>query len=184
MKKALLTTALLAGLSAQAAQPSFNLLEAGINKYDQDNSTRLSGSFEINNNIYGVASYEFLTEESNDIFGDTDIDQFTIGLGYKMDLNEDTSLFGQFEYGEVSFKNNFVDESEDGYLLTVGMRSMVAENTEVFGQITHSNSDVASQTIVGFGARQWFTENVGAYVRYDRNDYGDDSYGLGVSVSF
>ncbi|NVJ60682.1 MAG: hypothetical protein HWE27_09830 [Gammaproteobacteria bacterium] len=184
MKKSILVSAVIAGLSfgVSAEQPSYNFVEAGIVKYDDDDSTKLLGNFEINENFYGVASYELLSEET--FFGDVDLTILSLGAGYKMPLNKDTSFFAQVEYTDYEIDTSFGSGSEDGYNLTVGVRSMVAENTELFGEIANKNIDSSTATTLGLGVRQSFTDNFGAYARYDRDDFGDDSYGVGVSLKF
>ncbi|NVJ60683.1 MAG: hypothetical protein HWE27_09835 [Gammaproteobacteria bacterium] len=184
MKKSILVSAVLAGLSfgLNAEQPSYNFVEAGIIKYDEDDSTKVLGNFEINENFYGVASYELLTEE--DPFGDIDVTTFTLGAGYKMPLNDNTSFFAQFEYVDYDFEDGSFSTSEDGYNITIGARSMVAKDTELFAELANRNIDDFTYTTLGLGVRQGFTDNFGAYVRYDRNDFGDDAYGVGVSLKF
>ncbi|WP_144392304.1 hypothetical protein [Pleionea sediminis] len=179
MKKLLIATALTAAsVSGFTAEPSFNFVEAGIVKYDDGDSKKVLGNFEFNTNFYGVASYEI-----EDDAGD-DLTAISIGAGYKTTIGASTSLYGQLEYTDYSVDTDFGDFSEDGYNLSAGIRSMVTNSTELFGEVTNGNIDSYTVTTIGIGARQSFTDNFGAYVRYDMTDRDDDFYGVGVSLKF
>ena len=211
MKKLLIVSAIAATFSVAsfAEQPSFNLIEVGINKYDDFDGNVISGSFEISDDFYGVASYE--RQKESITFLDLEATQTTIGAGFKMPVDGSTAFYAQFEYGmvdqnleaEVPGFDSFTSKEEtDAYILSVGARKMLTPQLEVYGELSYSKineGDVVvndGSTIESFesegdnfsalelGSRYWFTDSLGGYVKYNRDSDSDDFYGVGLSLKF
>lgn len=180
MKKSLIATVIASGLvlSAQASEPSFDYVQFGMNQYDDADSLELEGSFKLNQNFFLTGNLETISIDNSSI----DVDVLRVGAGYLFDLSPDAAAYTKVEY--IDLDANIPFEGDDsGYGLALGMKSMVAPKTELFAEIKHVNVD-SSSTNLALGLKQYFSDSVGAYVKYERSDFGDDLYGLGLSVKF
>ncbi len=180
MKKALIATLIASSavMSTQAAQPSFDYVQLGMNQYDDADSLELEGSFKLNQNFFLTGNMETISIDQTSI----DIDVLSFGIGYVFELSSDAAAYTKVEY--IDFDANVAFEGDDsGYGLALGMKSMIAPKTELFAEIEHVNLE-GSSTNLAFGLKQYFNDAVGGYVKYERNDFGDDLYGLGVSINF
>ena len=146
MNKKLALAALLAAgtaFSAQAAEPSYSFVQAGYNwagvspdiGSDIDlNGWNLDGSLEFAEHFYGFVGYQ---DSDGD---DWNASTWNLGLGYKMNIAENTSWFLQgkyidetLEYGPASFK-----ESDSGFGIGTGVRSMVSDHVELQGGLNYT----------------------------------------------
>ena len=136
MNKKLALAALLAAgtaFSAHAAEPSYSFVQAGYNwagvspdiGNDVDlNGWNLDGSLEFAEHFYGFVGYQ---DSDGD---DWNASTWNLGLGYKMNVADNTSWFLQtkyidetLEYGPASFK-----ESDSGFGIGTGVRSMINDH--------------------------------------------------------
>ncbi|NVJ60685.1 MAG: hypothetical protein HWE27_09845 [Gammaproteobacteria bacterium] len=61
---------------------------------------------------------------------------------------------------------------------------MVTPSTEISLELANKIVGALTRTTLGVGARQDFTNNFGAYIRYEADDFGGDTAGIGLSAKF
>ncbi len=191
MKKLLVVGAILSAFSAQsvlAEQPSFSYIEGGYSRMDTDGFNEdadgyiLRGSAEVADMVYLNGSYSDTSRETilND---DIDLKIKSIGVGLKFPIGSSTAIFTEANYldAKVSVQND--SDTEDGYEVSVGLRSMVSDSTELYGKLTNTEFDstFSSMTV---GAKQYFTDNIGVFAEYTRNDFDTQNVNVGVSYKF
>ncbi len=191
MKKLLIIGAMLSAFSAQAVladQPSFTYIEGGYSRMDTDgfdedaNGYILRGSADITDIIYLNSSYSNMNLETN-ANSDVDLKIKTIGLGLKFPIGDRTAIFTEANYLDAKTSSRTYSDTEDGYELSVGLRSMVSDSTELYGKLTNTkfDSNFSSMTV---GAKQYFTDNIGVFAEYTRNDFDTQNVNVGVSYKF
>ncbi len=185
MKKSLLSIALLSSLAtgyASAEEPSFNYVEGGYSDIEESDGFIVRGSFELNENIYITGSYNDVTDDEFDT--DIDLSLTTLGVGYKTLLSDTTALYAEINYIDAEVDTDFGSASEDGHKAAIGVRSMVTDSTEIYSEIANANRLDFTETILTVGAKQYFTDNIGLFAEYSRNDFETDAYNVGVSFKF
>jgi len=174
--------ALLASMSwgTQAANFDYNYGQIGYETGDFEGLT-LTGSFEINKDIFVLARYVALT---NDDFGvDLDYDEISVGAGYHMPIDKKTdAVFTvSFDSAEVSVFVPFfgkVTADDTGILLTAGVRHELNPQIELAGGIYH-NSTFNGDTGIQGEARYNINSKMSAGLSYISGDYLD-----GLSINF
>lgn len=185
MKKAIVSLAIVSSLTASfalAEQPSFNLVEVGYSDIEDMKGFSIRGSVEVSDLIYVKGDYSARTEEE-DGAPDFDANTSLFGVGAKFALGDTTALYTEAQYRNVDVEISNKSDSEDGYALAAGVRSMIADKTEFYGEIAHVDIDGAS-TEFTVGGRQYLTENIGVFAQYQRDDYDNYGYTVGVGVKF
>jgi len=185
MKKFILVGAALSlgSLQAMAETPSFNFIEGGYvsnlgGSFDFD-GFEIRGNMEIGDNLYMSGSYS-RTNVDNPIF-DLDIDLVSLGLGYKTDISDLSTLFAEADY--LKFDSGFNGfGSQDGYQLGVGIRSNVLGDVEL--KAAGYYQDVrGSDSFLQVGAAYNFTETAAGYLNID-SDFDDSSFSIGLRFNF
>lgn len=167
---------------AMAESPSFNFIELGYDFVDLDlgggdsvdgDGFALGGSFEINENFFGFASYSDTGFDFS-----VDLTQMQLGVGWRTGLTDNTDFFVRAAYVALEIDApGFGSLDENGYGLGIGVRGNVSELVELYGEIAYADlgSD-ADGTAVGGGAYFKVSDNValglGASVDDDVTTYG------------
>lgn len=191
MKKLLIIGAMLSAFSAQsvlADQPSFTYIEGGYSRMDTDGFDKdadgyiLRGSADVSDMVYLNSSYSDISRKTI-ANGDVDLKIKSIGLGLKFPIDENTAFFTEANYLDAKVNSRTYSDTEDGYELSVGLRSMVSDSTELYGKLTNTkfDSNFSSMTV---GAKQYFTDNIGVFAEYTRNDFDTQNVNIGVSYKF
>lgn len=177
-----------------AQAPSWDLIEVGYAKGDVDDlglsevSPRgfaIGASKLLGENVFILGSYSML---SDDRFGvDLDLDQASIGLGYRLSLNETTDAYvtASYEYIELgaSANGNSASFDDNGYGIGVGVRSRLTEKFEVDGSIGFIDIADESETALSASAYYYFTDAVALGAHYSIT--ADVSvYGVSLRYSF
>ena len=197
MNKKLALAALLAAgtaFSAQAAEPSYSYVQAGYNwagvspdiGSDVDlNGWNLDGSLEFAEHFYGFVGYQ---DSDGD---DWNASTWNLGLGYKMNVADNTSWFLQtkyidetLEYGPASFK-----ESDSGFGIGAGVRSMLNDQFELQGGINYTSVNGVYGDGFGIGVSGIYhineTWGLNLGYAYDwRQDFNISDINFGVRASF
>ena len=183
-----LTTGLLALAltgSAFAGDLSYNFLEGQYQRVEFDegfidvdgDGFGIAGSFEINENVFALASYSTADFD----FG-IDLNQLTIGAGYHVDVSENADFFAALSFIRAEVEaSGFGSEDEDGFGATIGVRGMVSDQVELFGTLSYVDLGSDDSTALGGGALYNFNDAfaVGANVEFD-----DDVTSYGLTARF
>ncbi len=172
---------LIASLSwgAQAANFDYNYGQIGYELGDYQGLT-LTGSYEINKDIFVVASY--IATSNDDLVFDLDYDEIRIGAGYRMPINgkTDAVFTVSFDSGEVD-KVVFgtpVSVDDTGLYLTAGVRHNLNSKVELAGSIYHITTFDGDTGIRG-EVRYNINDKMSAGLAYLSGDYLD-----GLSLNF
>lgn len=167
--------ALLASLSwgAQAADFDYNYGQISYETGDYEGLT-LTGSFEINKDIFVLARY--ISVSNDDAGFDIDYDEISIGAGYHMpiDTKTDAVFTVSLSSGEVDAP---VTNDDTGLLLTAGVRHNLNPKVELAGGIYHI-STFNGDTGIQVEARYNINKKMSAGLSYTSGDYID---GLGIN---
>lgn len=172
--------ALLASLSwgAQAANFNYNYGQIGYETGDYEGLT-LTGSFVVNKELFVLARYVAVTDDSLGI--DLDYDSISVGAGYHMPIDQKTdAVFTvSFDSGEFSaiVLGNKVTFDDTGLLATAGVRHNLNAQIELAGGIYHISTFDGDTGFQG-EARYNFDKKMSAGVSYVSGDYLD---GLGIN---
>lgn len=193
MKTKLLTTTILGALVSVpvfAETPSFNMIEAGYTEVESDTTGYvLRGKMALTDNIFVTGAY---SEESNEeledfINGTAELTTSRVGVGGNYAIGENTAVYGQLEYldlsSEISNRLFSEEDNDNGYIAAAGVRSMLTASTELYGELGHYKVEDA-QTFASVGVRQYFTQNLGVFAEYTANDADTDGFAVGVSLKF
>lgn len=172
--------ALLASLSwgTQAADFDYNYGQIGYQTGDFT-GLALTGSFEVNKDIFVLARYISM---ANDELGfDVDYDEFSIGAGYHMPINKKTDAVFT-----VSFSSGEFDappgNDDTGVLLTAGVRHNLNTQFELAGGIYHI-STFDGDTGLQAEARYNINKKMSAGLTFSTGDYLD-GFGLNFRMGF
>ena len=167
---------------ATAESPSFNFIELGYDFVDLDlgggedidgDGYALGGSFEINENIFGFASYSDTGFDFS-----VDLTQLQLGLGWRTGLTDNADFFVRAAYVKAEVDApGFGSIDESGYGLGIGVRGNVSDLVELYGEIAHvdlgSDSDgTAVSGGVYFNMSDNFALGLGASFDDDATSYG------------
>jgi len=173
--------ALLASMSwgAQAANFNYNYGQIGYETGDFEGLT-LTGSFEINKDLFVLARYVAVTNDAAAF--DLDYSEISVGAGYHMPIDKKTdAVFTvSLSSGEVdAVVFGFPVSSDDtGLLLTAGVRHNLNPQIELAGGIYHISTFNGDTGIQG-EARYNINSKMSAGVSYISGDYLD-----GFSINF
>ena len=186
-----------ANFSAQAAEPNYTYVQASYNwagispdvGSDIDlNAWNLIGSLEFAEHFYGFVGYQ---DGSGD---DWNASMWNLGLGYKMNIAENTDWFIQGKYIDESleYKVNGVtllDDSDSGFGFGTGVRSMVTDQIELQGAINYTmvNGIYGDGFGVGVSGIYHINDTWGLNVGYAydwRQDFNISDINVGVRASF
>jgi len=179
--------ALLASLSwgaqaangAQAADFDYNYGQISYETGDYEGLT-LTGSFEINKDMFIIARYAALT--NNDSGVDLNFDNISVGAGYHMPIDNKTDAVFTVSLDstevEVFVPGPGVVSSDDtGILLTAGVRHNLNTQIELAGGIYHVTTG-DGDTGIQAEARYNINNKMSAGLSYTSGDYLD---GLGIN---
>ena len=181
--------ALLASLSwgAQAANFDYNYGQIGYETGDYEGLT-LTGSFEVNKDVFVIARYVALTNTIN-VLGldvDFDFDDISVGAGYHMPIDQKTdAVFTvSFDSAEVSaiVLGNKVTADDTGLLATAGVRHNLNAQIELAGGIYHVSTGDGDTGIQG-EVRYNIDNKMSAGVSYISGDF-QDGLGLNFRMGF
>lgn len=178
--------ALIASMSwgAQAANFNYTYGQVGFETGDFDGLT-LTGSYEVNEELFVLARYAALTNDESGI--DIDYTDISVGAGYHMPVDEKTdAVFTvSFDSAEVdtpsvtilgfTFPGSTVDDT--GLLITAGVRHNLNAQIELGGGIYH-NSTFDGDTGIQGEARYNINTAMSASVSFVTGDFVD---GLGIN---
>ncbi|MEO2162726.1 MAG: hypothetical protein ABGY29_09410 [bacterium] len=176
---------------------SYSYLEMGFGSgdikddsgsYDMD-QTHFGGSFELNENIFWIASFGRGSTDFGFSGISFDIDTTEFGIGFHSRASAGMDIYGTLALvdAEVS-ATGYYPESLSGHAIRIGMRSMASDQLEIDAAMNmlkiESDSDPSfdrSDTSFSFGAVLKTTDTVGIGLSYST---GDDFSGvlLGVRV--
>lgn len=178
----------LCSLNVMAKEPSFNFVEGGYFNGEADSGLLLRGNAELGNNLFLNLGSEWY-EDENDT---ADFNFSYLGLGYKHQLDSNTSLYGLFNIVEFSVEAESgpitISGSNTGYEYGLGVRSQLTDMTQVYGQISHIDfGEGEDGNVLNAGVRQAILPNLAAYAEVKRSlDSEDDSneFGIGLTYNF
>ena len=181
MRKTMMNIKLLSGvlvlalsMQAQAESPSFNFVELGyVSSFGAPvdfDGWEIKGNLEITDSIYMNAGY-----------GNVDVDLITLGLGYKTNISDTSTLFAEIDYLRVD--NSFSGfGSTDGYQVGFGIRSNTWSRVELKAAAYYRDIN-GSDSFLQFGTAYRFTDSAGVYLDIE-SDFDDSAYSLGVRFMF
>ncbi|MCC2614735.1 porin family protein [Aestuariibacter halophilus] len=168
MKKSIAAIALATLFSANtiAAQNDWNFVDLGYtsaNYEDLDSNPdgfSIKGSYLVNDNIILTADFQRL---SDDLYGvDVDLDQLSVGAGYRFVLNDKTEAYAILSYERIEAKAQYMgysdDEDDNGYGLTAGIRQMVGENVELKVEAGYVNTSDDREMSYTLGGRYYIND--------------------------
>jgi len=176
MKIRLLSVVLVSVLSTQALAetPSFNFIEVGyVSSFgvpvDFD-GFEIKGNFEITDSIYMNAGY-----------GNADADLIILGLGYKTNISNISTLFAELDYLRVD--NSFSGSgATGGYQIGFGIRSNTWDKLELKAAAYYRDIK-GSDSFFQFGTAYRLTDSAGVYLDIE-TDFDKSAYSLGVRFLF
>ena len=178
MKKALLSLALLAAVSATADQPSHNYVGIGHIQGDNSDGKYAEASYAFSDHIYAVASYATTDYD----YLDADANGFSVGVGYSLPTGDSTIWFIDASYIDAEVEVWGYSESDNGYGLETGFRSMVTENIELGVSVDYVDIFDDTESDVNAYAQYHVTENFGILV--DVSSASEYNYGVGIRYNF
>ena len=172
---------------AIAGDLSYNFVEGGYQRVEFDESNidvdgdgfGIGGSFEINENVFALASYATADFD----FG-IDLNQLAVGVGYHVDVSPNADFFAALSFVRAEVEaSGFGSADDDGFGATIGMRGMVSEQVELFGTLSYVDLGDDNSTALGGGALYSLTDTfaLGANVEFDEDV---TSYGITARLYF
>ena len=147
-------------------------------------STRLAGSYELNDSIFVFAEIE----DSDFDDAPVDIEAHQFGIGIHTPLSDTSDLVGSISYYEGEIEGGGETIEGDGYVLNITFRSKV-DAIEVYAEVSYSDLDAESSFTEDLGSETDTTWGVGGlYSLSDTIQLGlglgeDDVYEFGVRVN-
>jgi long-subunit fatty acid transport protein len=185
---ALALAAAMLPLMAQADNLSYSYVDVAYVSTDLDDFDEeidgfaLRGSVEVTEQAFVFGGY---TDQSTTLFGeDLDVRSYELGLGYAWPVSDTADFYGKIGYVQAEAEFAGITVDDDGFSLGAGLRGRVAEQFELEGAVTYTDlSDSGDDTVLGLGARWYFTDafNLGVEA-----DIGNDAttYGVGGRFNF
>lgn len=181
---ALIASAALLPLAAQAQSPSYSYLDLAYVETDIDGFSSnadgfaLRGSFELTDSVFMFAGY---TDQS---IRNIDFETYNVGFGYAWSFAPTMDLYGKLSYVKAEVDGRGFSADDDGYGIDVGIRSFVTDKLELEGVISYVDlSDAGDDTSFGIGARWYFTPRFAVGAEAVLSDDAN-SYGIGVRWNF
>lgn len=176
-------TALLLASPVMADGLSYNFIEGAYARVELDDSLvdvdgdgfGIGGSFEINENFFGLASYSTADFD----FG-VDLNQLNAGFGFHTGISPNTDFVATLVYVRAEVEaGGFGSIDESGWGASAGLRSMVSDRLEVNGAISYVDFGDGDDTSIGGGVLYNFTDTfaVGANI-----GFGEDTTTYGVNA--
>jgi len=178
-------------LNVAAETPTFNYVKAGYTAQEPDyigvdqTGFEVAGAYEINESFYLAGKYIATSDD------DLDSVRGTIGVGYKMDLTDNTAMFFQLDYAAIEFDQvNSGTFDDSGFQVGLGVRSFVGESFEVNGAIHYLDAGTVdatfgdfNQTFIVLGGEYFMTDDLTFYADYE---YDSDAsrYAAGLKFYF
>jgi opacity protein-like surface antigen len=189
-KHLLLITTLSATCSTLAASPDWDFVELGYVSADIDGVSEVSpagfnigASKLLGENIFIVGSFSRLSDNYEGV--DLDLDQSSLGVGYRYAMTENTDLYTVLSYEYIKVKASddgfSVSDDDNGTGLTAGIRSRLSSNLEVDASLAVIFSGSDNETTFGVGINYYFTDNFAAGLGYTRSD---DLETIGASLRY
>lgn len=187
-----IATAAFFSTTTLAKAPSWDQIEVGYTKGDIDDLSEVSpsgfaigGSKLLGENVFVLGSYSMLSDDYQGV--DLDLDQASVGLGYRLGLNETTDAYvtASYEYIELSGSGNgnSISVDDNGYGIGIGVRSRLTDNFEVDGSIGYIDIADESETAFAVSGYYYFTDAVAIGAHYSST--ADVSlYGVSLRYSF
>ena len=154
---------LLVAATPAVADISYNYVDLGVQRIELDvpgadvdgDGFAIGGSFEIAEEWfvqagYGTADFDF----------GVDLDQFTLGLGYRSAISPTSDVFATVNYlrADVS-ASGLGSADDDGFGVSVGVRAMLNDVFELNGSIGYVDLDEGGDgTSVSAGGLYSFTD--------------------------
>lgn len=180
-KKIIGLGALLAAFSmgAHAANFNYNYGQVGFETGDFEGLV-LTGSFDINKDMFILARFADVTDDSAGV--DLDYTEYSIGAGYHMPVNTQTDgVFTlSFHSGDAEVNVPFfgtVSDDDTGILLTAGVRHQLNPQVELAGNIFHTTIFDGDTGVYG-EVRYSINNKMSAGLNYTSSDAID---GLGIN---
>ena len=147
--------------------PKWNKIEIDFITISVDNNDELNpkgisikGTKLLTNNIFGIAGYSYIEEDFMGI--NLEIDSYTIGLGHKQSISNNTDLYGALTYEYVNV-NGFDD---DAFKLTVGARHMVSNKIELGAKLDNLIANSESNLSFNVNANYLINDNFSVGIGY------------------
>lgn len=185
-KIALLSSVVALSVHAQAADFSYNFVEAGFGTFDTDvnggeiesEALGFSGSFELDNNLFVRVGYS--TEDVDDY--DVEGTLLGFGIGGFTPISEKTNAYAQFSFLRAEVEAaGFGSDDDTGYGFDVGIRHMLNEKIEVNAAVGVTSLFDETDTGFGFGGRLHLNDRASFGVNYSK---ADDTTGMTFSLRF
>jgi len=185
MKRILLASALLGigALPAMAETPTFDFVQVGyitdLSGSSDYDGFDVKGNLEITDAFYMNAGFT-RTNGRSSIF-DVDLDVLTLGLGYKSNISDVSTIFAELDYLNLDSNFNGFD-SDNGFQVGFGIRSKAIGSVELKA-VGYYRDAQSSDAFVQVGAVYDFTEVAGVYLDIE-TDFDDTGLNLGLRFSF
>jgi len=169
--------ALLASLSLATHAADFNYSYGQLGYETGDfEGFALTGSFEINKDMFIIARY---VDTTNDDFGvDIDYSEISIGAGYHMPINKDMDAVFTVSLADGEIDGPVLGAGSDtGVLLTAGVRFNLNEKVELAGGAFYNSTFDGDFGIQG-EARYNINKTMSAGLSFISSDFLD---GLGLN---
>lgn len=185
---ALALAAAMLPLMAQADNLSYSYVDIAyvntdVDDFDEEiDGFALRGSVEITEQAFVFGGY---TDQSTTVFGeDLDVRSYALGLGYAWPVSDTADIYGKVAYVETEAEFAGLSVDDDGFSLGAGLRGRVAEQFELEGAVTYIDlSDSGDDTVLGLGARWFFTDVFSLGVELETDDDAT-TYGVGGRFNF
>jgi len=185
MKRVILASTLTAigALPAMAATPTFDYVQVGyisdLSGSSDYDGFEIKGNLEISDDFYMNAG--FTRTRANASIFDLDLDVITLGLGYKSNISDVSTLFAQVDYlnADANF-NGF--NADDGYQLGFGVRSNVLDNVELKAAGYYRDLQ-SSDAFLQLGTVYRFSTAAGIYLDIE-SDFDETGFNIGLRFSF
>ena len=188
MKRILLAAVLALPLAAQASEDlSYSYIGFGATYVDPDGFSGENGfgaeaSGAITENFHLFGGFQTV-----DIDNEADVDNWNVGIGYNMGINDNLDLVARLSYEQtdVSFSDPDLDDfdgSDDGVGLRVGVRNAFNENFEGGVGVAYTNYSGSDSTAL-FANAQFKFGDWGIVAEALASDDGTSIY-VGPRLSF
>lgn len=176
---------------AFADAPKWDLVELDYVKFDindtnfEPNGFAITGTKLLTDNLFMTGSYTELSENITAI--DLDIENLSLGLGYKYGLTESTDWYGALSYVDLKAEavegNNNAANDEDGFSISTGIRSMLTDNFELAGDVTYVDIGDGDETTFSVKGYYYVTEEIALSLGYGRS-HDTDAFEIGARWAF
>ncbi len=174
MNKIASLAAIFACTSVIASEPTYNYIEAGYADYYDADGLLIRGKYAYDKNIFFAGAFESVDDRG------AEVDKLLAGVGYRMPLKGNTSVYGQASL--VNWDSFSIEE--DGFQLGIGYRNQFKHESEFYGELNHINLDNITLTEFVVGLRHKLTHDLGAYFEVRMDDFDNDGFSLGITYKY